>query len=76
METVLSRYDSDAERNTSIFVIFFTPRAHAKSSQSEGGLSTTSLNRAVDRQGLEKMLRRLEKVDLDSLTRVAESKVR
>lgn len=30
----------------------------------------------VDREGLEELLRRLDKVDLDSLSRVADSKVR
>lgn len=38
-------------------------------------MCTTQPSGAVDRDGLEEMLRRLQKVDLESVSRVADSKV-
>lgn len=40
-----------------------------------GGLSSAKDAGAVDRHGLEEMLRRLEAVDLDSVSKVSDSKV-
>lgn len=37
---------------------------------------TTNVSGAVDREGLELMLRKLQVVDLDSVSRVSDSKVR
>lgn len=41
----------------------------------DGGRCSAKGAEAVDRQGLEEMLRRLEAVDLDSVSRVSDSKV-
>lgn len=45
------------------------------SCQGDGRCLATSLDKPVDREGLEMMLRKLEKVDVDSVKRVAETKV-
>lgn len=41
-----------------------------------GGMCSAKGIGPVDRQGLEEMLRRLDAVDLDSVSRVSDSKVR